>query len=116
MLGTKLGKINLKNPLILASGIIGVSGSSMCYCAENGAGALTTKSASRKPRAGHPNPTIITPAIWFNSSTNFTADDKNILLMITPSIENNTENPKTKNTEFKIIFVLLIVIILEPFF
>ena len=50
----------LKNPTIIASGILGVTGASMCYCAQNGAGAITTKSVSLKPRAGHANPTIIT--------------------------------------------------------
>ena len=33
--------------------------------------------------------------------------------MITPIMENITENPNTKNTEFKIIFVLLIVIVFD---
>lgn len=51
---------DLQNPTILASGILGVSGASLCYCAQQGAGAVTTKSVSMKPRPGHANPTIIT--------------------------------------------------------
>ncbi|KAG2473762.1 MAG: hypothetical protein NPMRTHETA2_810004 [Nitrosopumilales archaeon] len=38
------------------------------------------------------------------------------LLIITPSVENTTENPSTKNTVFKIIFVRLIVMLFVPFF
>ena len=35
--------------------------------------------------------------------------------MITPSVEKTTENPRTKNTEFKIMFVLFTEIIFELF-
>ena len=63
-----------------------------------------------------PNPIMIIPPTWFSPSTNSPVDVASTLLMITPNVENTTENPITKNTEFKIIFVLLIVTVLDPFF
>ena len=48
--------LHLKNPLILASGIIGTSPALLKRAALNGAGAVTAKSCSIQPRAGHPNP------------------------------------------------------------
>lgn len=59
MLSTKLGKITLKNPLILGSGILGVTGASLVNVAKNGAAGVTTKSISMNPREGHPNPTVL---------------------------------------------------------
>ncbi len=58
-LKTTLGKVNLKNPLILASGVMGTSAELLLRCAENGAGAVTTKSCGPIPRLGHPNPVMI---------------------------------------------------------
>ena len=63
-----------------------------------------------------PNPMIIIPPTWFSPSINSPADVASALLIITPNVENTIENPRTKNTEFNTIFVLLIVIVLEPFF
>ena len=60
MLETELAGIKLRNPTILASGIMGVSGASLSLVAKNGAGAVTSKSISLEPRKGHPNPVIIT--------------------------------------------------------
>lgn len=37
-------------------------------------------------------------------------------MISTPTVENTTENPRTKNTEFKIIFDLLIDTIPDPVF
>ncbi|MCX8147086.1 MAG: dihydroorotate dehydrogenase [Candidatus Woesearchaeota archaeon] len=59
-ISTEICKVKLKNPTILASGILGVSGSSLVNVAANGAGAVTTKSISIEPRKGHPCPAIIT--------------------------------------------------------
>ncbi len=53
-----LGK-QFDNPLVLASGILGVSASSLKRVAENGCGAVTAKSVSIAPRTGHPNPTMV---------------------------------------------------------
>jgi dihydroorotate dehydrogenase (NAD+) catalytic subunit len=60
MLSTELCGIRLKNPTILASGILGVTKSSLASCIRNGAGAVTMKSISQEPRKGHNNPIIIT--------------------------------------------------------
>ncbi len=49
----------LKNPLILASGILGTGPELLARVAEAGAGAVTTKSCSLAPRRGHPNPTVL---------------------------------------------------------
>ncbi len=57
-LSTHLAGIQLRNPLILASGIMGVSTSSMKYVEENGAGAVTMKSIGPMERLGHSNPTV----------------------------------------------------------
>ncbi|MBW2980432.1 dihydroorotate dehydrogenase [Candidatus Woesearchaeota archaeon] len=59
MLQTKICKVKLENPTVLASGILGVSGKLMCRVAANGAGAVTTKSVFVKEREGHANPTVL---------------------------------------------------------
>jgi dihydroorotate dehydrogenase (NAD+) catalytic subunit len=51
--------INLKNPLVLASGVLGTSASLLQRVAEAGAGAVTAKSCSLEPREGHPNPVSV---------------------------------------------------------
>ena len=60
MLSTELAGIKLENPTVLASGILGVTGSSLAAVAKAGAGAVTTKSISLKERKGHPTPVIAT--------------------------------------------------------
>lgn len=59
MLDTKISNLKLTSPIILASGILGVSFSSMKRVFEAGAGAVTTKSIGPKPRIGFKNPSII---------------------------------------------------------
>ena len=49
----------LPNPTVLASGILGLSHAVLTRVARSGAGAVTTKSCSLKPRSGYPNPTIL---------------------------------------------------------
>jgi dihydroorotate dehydrogenase (NAD+) catalytic subunit len=58
-LSVNLCGIHLPNPTILASGILGLSHQVMGRVAQAGAGAITSKSCSLKPRAGYPNPTIL---------------------------------------------------------
>jgi len=58
-LRTNIASIELRNPLILASGILGTTGSILRRVGEAGAGAVTTKSVGIKPRKGNPNPTVI---------------------------------------------------------
>ena len=50
----------LRNPLILASGFLGVTKASLRNVAENGAGAVTINSISREPRKGHNSPIVLT--------------------------------------------------------
>jgi dihydroorotate dehydrogenase (NAD+) catalytic subunit len=59
MIETKFLNIELKSPLILASGILGLTASSMKRVIEFGAGAVTSKSFNKDWRAGHKNPSII---------------------------------------------------------
>ena len=59
MLEINLSGLKLKSPIILASGILGVSFSSMKRVIDAGAGAVTTKSIGPKPRKGYKNPSII---------------------------------------------------------
>ena len=59
MLETKfLGK-TFSNPLVVASGILGVTAASLKNVIDNGAGGVTAKSISLEPRTGHPNPTMV---------------------------------------------------------
>jgi dihydroorotate dehydrogenase (NAD+) catalytic subunit len=51
--------VALANPLILASGILGTEAELMARVARDGAGAVTAKSCSLQPRAGHLNPTVL---------------------------------------------------------
>ncbi len=51
--------LQLKNPTVLASGILGYSTASLQSIVEGGAGALVTKSIGLTPRVGYPNPTVV---------------------------------------------------------
>jgi dihydroorotate dehydrogenase (NAD+) catalytic subunit len=57
-LSTKLCGIKLENPTILASGILGTTGSSLVNVANHGAGAVTSKSVGLEERYGHPGPVL----------------------------------------------------------
>lgn len=58
-LSTKIcGKV-FKNPLILASGILGTEAKLLARVANSSAGAVTTKSCGLLPREGHENPTVL---------------------------------------------------------
>ena len=59
MLDVNLSGLRLNSPIILASGILGVSFSSMKRVIDAGAGAVTTKSIGPEPRKGYKNPSII---------------------------------------------------------
>lgn len=58
LLVTDIAGLRLKNPTMLAAGILGMSGSSLKRVAEAGAGAVVTKSVGLKPREGYSNPTV----------------------------------------------------------
>ena len=53
--------IKLKNPTMLASGVLGGTAGSLRRIAQNGAGALITKSIGVIPRNGYQGPTVIEP-------------------------------------------------------
>ncbi|MEM2110322.1 MAG: dihydroorotate dehydrogenase [Candidatus Bathyarchaeia archaeon] len=55
----QISRLNLRNPTMLASGILGLSAKIMREVANAGAGAIVTKSIGLKPREGYPNPTVI---------------------------------------------------------
>jgi dihydroorotate dehydrogenase (NAD+) catalytic subunit len=96
MLEINLSGLKLKSPLILASGILGVSYSSMKRVFDAGAGAVTTKSIGPSPRKGYKNPSIIEiyPGTFMNAVglgnpgiDNFVSEikeikDKNIPLIV----------------------------------
>jgi dihydroorotate dehydrogenase (NAD+) catalytic subunit len=58
-LAVDIAGLKLKNPTMLAAGILGMSGASMLEVIRNGAGAVVTKSLGLKPRKGYANPTIV---------------------------------------------------------
>ena len=58
-INTKIGSILLKNPTMLASGIMDEDAGSMKRIIKSGAGAIVTKSIGLKPREGYPNPTLV---------------------------------------------------------
>jgi dihydroorotate dehydrogenase (NAD+) catalytic subunit len=58
-LNINLSGLELRNPLILASGILGVTAETMARVSAAGAGAIVTKSIGLEPREGHRNPTLI---------------------------------------------------------
>ena len=52
--------LKLKNPTILAAGVLGTTGASLCRVAREGrAGAVVTKSIGPTPKAGHSNPSMV---------------------------------------------------------
>lgn len=58
-ISTRFCGLELRNPLILASGILGETGELLLRATEMGAGALVTKSIGLQPREGNPNPTVV---------------------------------------------------------
>lgn len=59
ILQTNFLGVEFKNPLVVASGILGVTGDSLKNVVKNGAGGVTSKSVWREKHYGHPNPVII---------------------------------------------------------
>jgi dihydroorotate dehydrogenase (NAD+) catalytic subunit len=50
--------VHLRNPTILASGILGLSEDLLIRVGASGAGAVVSKSCGLKPRLGYPNPVV----------------------------------------------------------
>ena len=59
MLKTKLCGVSLKNPLMLAAGVLGSHASSLNWILKSGAGAVVSKSFSKEPNDGYKNPTTV---------------------------------------------------------
>ncbi len=58
-LTTRLGKLKLANPVILASGICDVTADMMLAAIAGGAAAVVTKSVGLEPREGHKGPSVV---------------------------------------------------------
>jgi len=58
-LSVNLCGLRLRNPTMLASGVLDETGMSMLAVAKAGAGAIVTKSVGLVPRVGHQNPTVV---------------------------------------------------------
>lgn len=58
-LSVKFCGVKFKNPLVLASGVLGITAASWRNVVNNGAGGVTTKSIWRNEHKGHKNPVII---------------------------------------------------------
>lgn len=58
-IAVSLAKLSFKNPIVLASGILGLTAASMAKAVKDGCGGVTVKSVSKDPRPGHPNPTMM---------------------------------------------------------
>ncbi len=57
--------VKFKNPTVLASGVLGVTASSLKNVVKNGAGGVTTKSVWLKEHEGHKNPTMFGTEHYF---------------------------------------------------
>ena len=84
----KIGEIELENPIIIASGILGLSQSIFNRLYRIGAGAIVSKSISLFPREGYINPTIAT--IKGNSYLNAVG-------LANPGLESFTKEISTNN-------------------
>lgn len=58
-LPVRVGRIRLRNPTLLASGILGTAGASLARAAEWGAGGVVTKSLGVEPREGYKGPAVV---------------------------------------------------------
>ena len=58
-LSVDVGGMHLKNPIMLAAGILGTTGASLRRAALAGAGGVVTKSLGSVPREGHHGPTVV---------------------------------------------------------
>lgn len=58
-LRTAFAGVILETPTVLASGILGVTASTLAFAARAGAGAVTVKTCGLEPRKGHPGPSIL---------------------------------------------------------
>jgi len=86
-LSTSIGSLTLEKPTILASGILGISLDVFNRLYEAGAGAVVTKSLSKEPWEGYPNPTIfsVKGGGWINAVGLSNPGAENFAEMIRPN-------------------------------
>ena len=86
-LTTTIGKLNLERPTLLASGILGISLDVFNRIYRSGAGAVVTKSLSKEPWEGYPNPTIFSVGNggWLNAVGLSNPGAENFANMIKPN-------------------------------
>ena len=77
--------VPLKNPTILAAGILGTTGASMTRVIQTGAGGVVTKSIGPVPVYGHANPSMIT--LNTNGGTGLTYGYLNAMGLPNPSYD-----------------------------
>ena len=84
---TSIGKIQLDKPVMLASGILGISLDVFNRLYRSGAGAVVTKSLSTEPWEGYPNPTIfgVKGGGWLNAVGLSNPGAANFAKMIQPN-------------------------------
>lgn len=58
-LSVEISGVAMRNPTMLAAGILGISHSTLRRVAEAGVGAVVTKSFGLEPRVGYSNPTVV---------------------------------------------------------
>ena len=104
-ISTSVGSLNLSKPTLLASGILGISSDVFDRLYRSGAGAVVTKSISKEPWDGYPNPTIfgLENGGWLNAvglsnpgATHFskmiqTETDVPVIVSLVGSIEDDFE-------------------------
>ena len=86
-LATSIGKIQLSKPVMLASGILGISLDVFNRLYRSGAGAVVTKSLSKEPWDGYPNPTIfsVKGGGWINAVGLSNPGSPNFAKMLEPN-------------------------------
>lgn len=84
---TSIGKIQLERPVMLASGILGISLDVFSRLYRSGAGAVVSKSLSTEPWDGYPNPTIfgVNGGGWINAVGLSNPGAPNFAKMIEPN-------------------------------
>ena len=58
-LEVEIAGLKLQNPIMLAAGILGMTGALLLEAIDNGAGAVVTKSVGPKPQEGYHNPAVV---------------------------------------------------------
>ena len=86
-IATSIGQIQLDRPVMLASGILGISLDVFNRLHASGAGAVVTKSLSTEPWDGYPNPTIfgVKGGGWINAVGLSNPGAPNFAKMIEPN-------------------------------